>query len=300
MFKGFLFLLPLILIPLSSALVEVNPQILLDNLMTGQSNFRGPSFFMKSDAFLLKVNLSKYTDCDTIRLLDRHGDIIAESETIFGEAYFDNIFLSKDERYFLVAGQTNFPHYCSMEFKEGFVDYDTDYVRFLGSRNGYLNEDSNFIAIHSLSLEIINGPLDLVLYNESSEEVSFEAYVIGDYVDVEFPDHVWLGNVSRGFSTENIRVDVKSKGNTDVLITSIIETEEGLFDNLYYSKRLSGNDYEFKKLDDFSLLISKPSSMGGQRQEYFYVKLDLEDYVGGIPLGANRLDSSVKFIVVSI
>ncbi|MBS3089945.1 hypothetical protein J4461_03650 [Candidatus Pacearchaeota archaeon] len=128
----------------------------------------------------------------------------------------------------------------------------------------------------------------------------FEATVYGSVVSVEVPDIIYLGNISSGFVGEEKRVDIVNTGTTDIIITPIlIGDHDPIFEKLYFSKRLSGVDYSFRQVGNFSLNMSKPSRLGGTNNDYFYTRMDLSDYTGSVPSGVSTLRANVKFVATS-
>ncbi len=133
----------------------------------------------------------------------------------------------------------------------------------------------------------------------SAEQVMrVNADVIGDIVSLSIPNEVFLGNVSRGFKTnESVQVTLTNTGNTDIAVTPELLEQDSLFSNLYF-KRIQSES--FKRIGEFVLNISRPAEIGGMRQQGMYMKLDLTDYTGSIDAGVNRRYADVRFIVTSV
>jgi hypothetical protein len=130
-----------------------------------------------------------------------------------------------------------------------------------------------------------------------SDSMVVEANVFAQTISIEVPDHVFLGNVTRGFSADYVRIDMNNTGTTDVKITPQLEdSSEKIFNYTYFARRTTE---DFYRIGNFSINILKPSSIGGKRSEYCYVKLDLTDYPYDINQNLIGYKSNVIFWATS-
>jgi hypothetical protein len=125
-----------------------------------------------------------------------------------------------------------------------------------------------------------------------SASMTVRANILADTISIEVPDSIFLGNVTSGFSTDYQKVDINNTGTTNVRITPRLEnSSEEIFNYTYFARRTTE---DFVKIGDFSLNISKPSSLGGKRSDYCYIKLDLTNY--GSRINQNLLDYRTNVI----
>lgn len=265
----------------------------------GQQNFRGVVIRMKSHAWLNGVSLAPGTTCDLVRIFDADNALLGEGTVVEGFAVLTPIELYKEQSYFVVAGDTS--GMCGMQWNGADVNYVTQHVHFTGARNADAIQDGPIIAIKSLSLDVQEDPQGNGSWTSASETtLDVKANVIGDTVRFSISDAVDLGDISRGFASNPVRINITNSGNTDISISAQKIEGDDLFENIYLSKRLSGDDKDFRKADDFAVSILRPSVLGGERSDYFYMKLDLSDYAGSIPAGVNQLDAEFRFIAVAL
>lgn len=150
-----------------------------------------------------------------------------------------------------------------------------------------------FFAITSL-LAIV---LMLASFVYAGNTLQVSADVAGDMVSIDVPSTLHLGNVARGFDTnETNKITITNNGNTRVTITPELVGSDALFSNLYM-KRIQSESY--KKIGQFSINISRPSTLGGSSTENVYIKLDLTNYEGALDSGTVRKNASVRFVAVA-
>jgi hypothetical protein len=268
------------------------------NEQTWQTNFRGVFVQMKAQAILTGVGLSPGTTCDTVKIFNSNGELISEGAVTNGFASVSPVRLYYGQAYSIVAGDTHGA--CIMSWHDSPVDYSTTYLNFSKAQNGMDMQDGPTIAIQHLELDVEQAP-PLENPSMASEGVmSVEANVIGDMVEFEIPESIYLGDIARGFATNPVRVNVSNAGNTDIALTTQEIDGDDIFSNVYLSKRVSGEDKNFRRVPEFDMSLSRPSTLGGKKDDYFYIKLDLSDYHGVIPAGTNKLGAELKFIAVAL
>lgn len=113
-------------------------------------------------------------------------------------------------------------------------------------------------------------------FSTSSDSMTAETNVFADSISIEVPDYIFLGNISKGFANNYIKLEMNNSGTTNVIITPLLDdSSEKIFNYTYFARRTTDN---FVQIGKFSLNITKPSSFGGKRDEYCYIKLDLTNY----------------------
>jgi len=127
--------------------------------------------------------------------------------------------------------------------------------------------------------------LFLILSFTSAQEteaakMKVEVNIFAPVIKISVPESVFLGNITKGYSTDRVRIDVNNSGTTGViLIPRLAEGSNSIFRNLLLARRTTE---KFVQIGDFNMSISKPSSFGKTESDYFYIKLDLSDYEGEI------------------
>ncbi len=101
-----------------------------------------------------------------------------------------------------------------------------------------------------------------------------------DAVSIEVPDHVFLGNVTKGKKTDEFQVYVNNTGTVNITVTPTLASNDDIFSNLYFWYRQT-SDWPKQKIGDFSFNIQKPTS-SGVRKDHFSMWLDLTNYTGDI------------------
>ncbi|MDP1729407.1 MAG: hypothetical protein Q8L27_04350, partial [archaeon] len=113
-------------------------------------------------------------------------------------------------------------------------------------------------------------------FSISGESMTAEANIFADSISIEVPDYIFLGNISKGFANEKVKLYINNTGTTNVTITPKLEdSSEKIFNYTYFARRA---DDVFVQIGKFSLNIPKPSTFGGKRDEYCYIRLDLTNY----------------------
>jgi hypothetical protein len=131
----------------------------------------------------------------------------------------------------------------------------------------------------------------------ANDTVEVQVDIMGDTVSIDVPDSLYLGEVARGFDTnDTTKITIVNKGNTKVTITPELVDDSSIFSNLYM-KRIQSES--FKKIGVFSMNISRPSTLGGTSSENCYIKLDLSDYEEDLDAGTNRKSADVRFVAVA-
>lgn len=117
-----------------------------------------------------------------------------------------------------------------------------------------------------------------------SEEMTVEANIFANIetVSIQIPDYVFLGNVTKGESTNKMRIEINNTGNTDITVTpSVKNSSEVIFNYLYFGTAACANSCE--KIGNYSINIDKPTLSAGYRNASVYMKLDLTNYPEDIP-----------------
>ena len=104
--------------------------------------------------------------------------------------------------------------------------------------------------------------------------------VLAPVVKIEVPAHLNLGNVTPGFSSERVRVDIDNVGTTAVaVIPQLEDANEEIFKYLSFTRRTTE---PYAKIGDFTFFLSRPSVPGKIESDYFYAKLDLSTFQGSV------------------
>ena len=123
----------------------------------------------------------------------------------------------------------------------------------------------------------------------------------GTIIRVEVPDYLFFGNVSKGDTSDELKVYVNNTGNVDIKVTpQLTNSSEDVFSYLYFRKfkTSNGTTVSFTRIGGFSFNITKPASGSSYNDEYFYVVLDLTNYNKPVnsPIMGHR--ANVKFVAV--
>lgn len=118
-------------------------------------------------------------------------------------------------------------------------------------------------------------------------EVEADIYAkptIPDVISIEVPNHVYLGLVNESDCGNKIKVYMNNTGNVNISVTPVLinQSADNIFQNLYFQTRQSGNLSAVKRIGSYSFLMEKPSTEGGKESDYFYMWLDLTDYMTDI------------------
>lgn len=114
----------------------------------------------------------------------------------------------------------------------------------------------------------------------------FAANVLAPRTQINVPDYVSLGDVSSGYVSDRVRIDIENTGDTKVEVTPrLVNEDDEIFSNLYFFRRVK-DDHE--RIGNFDIEIDAPTSQNGVEDDYFYVELDLSNY--GSDLEEDLLD----------
>lgn len=132
--------------------------------------------------------------------------------------------------------------------------------------------------------------------NEDVVSSVFEANIYQPRVSISVPDYVFLGNITLGYSTDEEKMLVVNKGDVAVSVTpALADLNEDIFSYLYF-RESSGS---YRRIGNFSMTISKPSSQGGNSTKTLYYKLDLREYEGDIDRDLMGHSTRVKFFATA-
>lgn len=135
-------------------------------------------------------------------------------------------------------------------------------------------------AVFAVLLVVAFFLLFVIVFVSAANNVDFIADVRAPKTSIQITSSIFMGNVSKGYSSDDISVDINNTGDVAIKVTpQLSNSSDEIFSNLYF-KRIQSDPYA--KIGNFSLNISQPSSFGGIRASSFYVKLDLTGYTGTI------------------
>lgn len=120
-------------------------------------------------------------------------------------------------------------------------------------------------------------------------------------IRVEVPDYLFFGNVTKGMSSDELKVYVNNTGNVDIAVTpKLTNSSEEIFNHLFFRKfkTSGGAPVNFTRIGNFSFNVSKPTSGSDYNDEYFYVILNLSDYSGSVSSAMMGRRANVKFFAV--
>ena len=120
----------------------------------------------------------------------------------------------------------------------------------------------------------------LITAKNQNDTMIVEANILEQVASVDVSDYFFFGNITKGYKSDNIKVNVNNTGTTDIKITPLLaNSSEIIFSYLYFQRRTTDS---YKKIGNFSMNISKPGSIGGKQDDYFYMKLDLTNFPDSI------------------
>ena len=145
--------------------------------------------------------------------------------------------------------------------------------------------------------------LGYVVFVNADEIINVEADIIvpEKIVKIQIPEYVYLGNLTVGYNmkTDEIKVEINNTGTVNVTVTpSLVNSSEEIFSYLYFTERLSGDRYGWDKIGDWDMDIEKPDDLGGERKDWFYMKLDLSNYTRDIEDSMFGYKRELVFIAV--
>ncbi len=156
------------------------------------------------------------------------------------------------------------------------------------------------LFVVALSVVIVTG---FFVYAGDTLTVEADIFKFREIVSIEVQDFIDLGNVTVGFETDptsDDKIHVNNTGNLNVTVTPVlVNSSEKIFSYLYFTKRLSGDNFEYKKVGEFSFDIEKPSTIGVVRKEFIYPKLDLRNFTDDIDNDMINHRTNVRFIATA-
>src|SRR3989344_6074882 len=151
-------------------------------------------------------------------------------------------------------------------------------------------------AIFAVLLVGVLLSLFVIVFVSANSNVDFVADVYAPRTSIQITNSIYMGNISKGYSTDKTRVDINNTGDVAVKVTpQLSNSSEEIFSNLYFARRTTE---PYGKIGNFSLNISQPSSLGDVTDEYFYVKLDLTGYTGTI--SADKLGHKAQVVFYAL
>lgn len=103
-----------------------------------------------------------------------------------------------------------------------------------------------------------------------------EANIFAPIIKISVSEHIFLGNLTKGYSGDRFRVEVNNTGTVDVVLTPKLSSGSNkIFENLFLARRTTE---EFLPIGRFNISIAKPSDIGKVKSDYFYIKMDLSNY----------------------
>jgi len=124
----------------------------------------------------------------------------------------------------------------------------------------------------------------------------------GETVSIEVPDRVYLGNVSIGDKSNELKIYINNTGTTNIQVTpKLVNGSEVIMSNLYLRKfqTSGGNPVNYTRIGDFSFNITKPAGGETYNDGYFYAILDLTNYNSNLSTPLLNYEAQVKFIAVA-
>lgn len=104
----------------------------------------------------------------------------------------------------------------------------------------------------------------------------------GSQVEIEVPDYIFLGNVTKNeLVSDEVRVEINNTGKVDVIVTPLLaDSSEDIFSYLFFRSGKTSNGTEIipKKIGEYSLNITKPSSGELFNDAHCYMMLNLTNY----------------------
>jgi hypothetical protein len=106
-------------------------------------------------------------------------------------------------------------------------------------------------------------------------------------VGISVPDDLIFRNVTSGYISEKESFELKNTGTVDITIKVSLDNSYsgGILTNLKFARLSSDTPVG---LNNFSVQIAKPSSVGGERSQTIYAYLDLTKYDGNLIQGKNE------------
>jgi len=110
-----------------------------------------------------------------------------------------------------------------------------------------------------------------------TDTLTVTANVLPTEISISVPESVTFQDITPGYISERIDLDIKNIGTTDVSITPRLSTEYigEVFQKLGFRRVLS-DELIYIRYFDFD--IEKPEVVGGERSQNIYMYLDLEDF----------------------
>lgn len=149
----------------------------------------------------------------------------------------------------------------------------------------------------------------LALTEASGDVTTFEANIFApkeDIIRVSVPDYIFIGNVTKGGKSAELKVYVNNTGSVNINVKpQLANKDEAIFNYLYFrsqkTKIINGISTEvpYEKIGNFSFNISKPSSGNNFNDEYFYVILDLTNYSENPNQDLIGYKADVKFFAIA-
>jgi hypothetical protein len=133
----------------------------------------------------------------------------------------------------------------------------------------------------------------------SSLDVS--ANLIEPYAMINItPAHISLGNVTKGYTTDAVKINVTNLGILDISVRPVLSSNaNSIFENLVFSSTSTcASNTTCIKIGDYSFDVDGSGSMGSDFDtNSFYLKLDLRNYNKTISSDQN-LETNVIFWVM--
>ncbi len=142
-----------------------------------------------------------------------------------------------------------------------------------------------------------------VSFADEIMNVNVDIVVPQDIVEIEVPDYVDLGEInwtyeSRTNPTSNDKIYINNTGTVNVSVTPELKNPDEIYEFLHFTKRLSGENFNWTQIGDWSIFIPRSDELGGYEDDYFYMRLDLTDFTGNINQSLIDYDTDVLFVAV--
>lgn len=136
-----------------------------------------------------------------------------------------------------------------------------------------VRQSLTFVFAFILVVSMLSMPVFAEEYDNST--ITFSANIFEPVASINAPREVFLGDITKGYETNATQVIITNTGNLDITVTPLLASPNAIFENLYFSTTKTGT---YRKIGSFSMNVSRPNIYGGEEEEDFYVKLNLENY----------------------
>lgn len=140
----------------------------------------------------------------------------------------------------------------------------------------------NILSIFLLGVLLFSA---MSLAGEYNATMQVSADVVVSSIGIKVPNSINFGKVSSGYLSNRTDINITNIGTTDIEITPQIQSDNNeedaveIFGNLAFRNIL---DDPLVKIGEYSLEMSRPANVGGNRTQRIYMYLDLLEYKGDV------------------